>query len=159
MKEPERQGPVVQGGRSGFVVAMRAHISRPGCEHEAEWIIVSRWGRGGEFLSLARTLVPAPHGAPLPIGLAPRQTALATSTGPAGSRRAVHFALVRNLPGDIVVAGRFLVLQGVVTLLVRGENLRLIGKGSSAVVGPWRLQAQRVRWADEFFADDRFGLR
>ena len=129
---------------------MRARIWRPYRAPSKEWIIVSRWGDGGEYLSLARTLVPAPGGSPMPIGLAPRHTALAMLSAAPADIGLQRFLIVRDLPSSIGVAGRFLALDGCVGLRCDASNLRLRGQGICKDAHPWRLQAARVPWTDEF---------
>ena len=154
MSDPAWPGPVTRGGESGFVVAMRARVWRPGRARSTEWIIVSRWGEGGKYLSLARTLVRAPGNSPMPIGLAPRHTALAILNMAPAEIGLQRFLIARTLPSSIGVAGRFLALDGCVGLRVEPGNLRLHGQGICGDARPWRLRAARVPWTDEFLLDE-----
>ncbi len=150
MSDAKRPSPMTRGDDVGFVVAMRTRIWRPGRARLQEWIIVSRWGDGGRYLSLARTLVRAPGNCPLPIGLAPRQTALAILREALAGGAPQSFRIALELPCGIGVAGRFLALHGCLVLSGAGGNLRLHGHGICADGRPWRLWATRVPWTDEF---------
>ncbi len=150
MSDAGRPDPGVRDGEFGFVVAMRALIWRRYGAPSKEWIIVSRWGEGGMYLSLARTLVPAPGNEPLPIGLAPRHTALAILSAAAADIGQQRFLLARTLPDGITVAGRFLALDGCLGLRGDAGTLRLHGRGICRDSRTWRLGAARVPWIDEF---------
>src|SRR5581483_3569868 len=92
--------------RNGFVVAMRAKILTARDSPWQEWIIVSRWGSGGEHLSISRTRVSAAPGV-APIQLAPRQTALAGLLRLPADGVPATFLLVQAVPGSISIAGDF----------------------------------------------------
>src|SRR5215813_5668087 len=90
----------------GFVIAVRAIVvSRSAGSHE-EWLIASRWGHGGSYLSIARTLVRADATAIAPMHLAPRWSAFAlldtSSTGSAGP----SFTFTAQPPVGVRLAGR-----------------------------------------------------
>src|SRR5689334_21792979 len=104
---------------AGFVIAMRARLwptgrvsdpaVRPGGELRApragddgdatcEWLIVARWGELGRYLSVSRCRAPAAGSAGAPLGLTPRETALAELiAAPRGSRRATCFRFLPAL--------------------------------------------------------------
>jgi hypothetical protein len=141
--------------RCGFVLAMRARISSTECDPSDEWLIVARWGAAGELLSIARTLVHAPADQPIPLGLAPRQTALAMQRNPFADVPARRFVFAQALPMGTAVAGRFLATQGEVRLRFDGEGPSLRGEGYCDSLGEWRLHATWVAWDDEFVQDRR----
>jgi hypothetical protein len=139
--------------RCGFVLAMRARICSDEREPRDEWLIVARWGSSGEFLSIAKTLVPAPTDLPVPIGLAPRLTALAVRRNRASGGDMQRFGFTNVLPAGTAVAGQFLATHGEVRLHFADGGPSLCGEGHCASLGAWRVQATWAAWDDEFVQD------
>lgn len=137
---------------SGFVVAMRARLRQDATQVRREWLIVARWGEGGQYLSISRCLLPAAPGAGAPLALAPRETALAVLLPVPRSEHAPGFLFVRRLPPRMVVAGTFVPLEGFARLRARGTRLALTAEGRSprAGAGAWRLDGVRAPWGGEF---------
>jgi hypothetical protein len=137
----------------GFVVAMRARLERAGADPRREWLIVSRWGADGRYLSLSCCAAPAPDGGLAPLGLAPRSTALGVLLQWPMARTPC-FLLVRRLPPGMVLAGRFVPMDGYVRLGERAGGLHLMAEGRHArprAAGAWRLRGIRAPWSGEFF--------
>ncbi|MDR3530747.1 MAG: hypothetical protein P4L90_09365 [Rhodopila sp.] len=117
-----------------------------------EWIIVSRFGRDGDHLSIAWTTLPARPGE-APIQLTPQQTALAVRRQGASARAAATFQLIRSLPEGLTVAGDFVPAEGYVRLYGGGERLRLRSEGRCLKPGirsDWHVSATRASWMGEF---------
>jgi hypothetical protein len=145
---PYRPGP-----NQGFVVAMQAKLT---IEHQPphdEWIIVSRWGKIGDFLSIARTLVRVTPGMPSPVQLMPRLITLSILLRlPSASGRST-FLLAQRLPARITVAGDFVPAEGYVRLGGRGRALRLLAEGRCTRRtdrSAFRVEAVRGFWIGEF---------
>jgi len=139
--------------RNGFVVAMRAAVTTAKGKPTWEWIIVSRWGAAGEYLSIGRTRVAAPSGKPAPIQLAPRQTALASMLRLPPADGALTFLLTQHLPASMSVAGDFAPAEGYVRLAGHNGGLRLSIEGrcvGRAILSAWRVEAARAPWIGEF---------
>jgi hypothetical protein len=136
----------------GFVIAMRA---KPIGAHSAarhEWMIVSRWGTRAEYLSIAWTSRPA-HLGTAPIGLAPRQTALAVRQERTAAWTPATFTLASSLPGHIPVAGEFVPARGYIRLYGSATKIRMHSEGECLKPGlraPWHVEATRARWIGEF---------
>jgi hypothetical protein len=134
----------------GFVVAMRASISNPQAATRREWIIASRWGFGGLYLSIGLTMAPARMDAAAPIDLVPRRSALALLTPTAG-RHPAAFGLATRIPPAMTLAGRFLPAQGNISLQDDNGSLRLsIQAMCDCAAQPWHVEAVRVPWVGEF---------
>jgi hypothetical protein len=151
MSKPQdhRPGP---GPNIGFVVAMRARLigGLPGSPHE--WIIVSRWGKHGEHLSLGWTGQPAVH-TDAPICLTPRQSTFAVGHACSTDASPVTFQLAVLLPDRITMAGEFVPAKGYVRLYGSGSNLRLHSEGECLPPAPrpaWHAEASRANWIGEF---------
>jgi hypothetical protein len=148
-----KQQPSGAAPRLGFVVAMRARLisaTGPACY---EWIIVSRWGTGGEHLSIGRTRVPALRGKTAPIHLAPRQSALASLLRLPPAAAPPIFLFARRQPASVSVAGDFAPAEGYLRLHDRGAALRLRAEGrcvACSIRPAWRVEAVRVAWIGEF---------
>ncbi|MEA2791418.1 MAG: hypothetical protein QOG73_3824 [Acetobacteraceae bacterium] len=137
----------------GFVVAMRAKLIGASNPARHEWIIVSRWGPYGEYLSIAWTSRPA-HLGTAPISLAPRQAALAVRQERPAVLTPATFTLTSSLPEDISLAGDFVPAKGFVRLSGNGTRLRMHSEGQSlkpSLRSAWHVEATRARWIGEFF--------
>jgi len=147
----------------GFVVAMRGWalgglatapwqtVAETGC-----WLVVSRWGVTGEFLSVGHAGVPTASGLP-PVGLTPEASCLGL-LGPGGpaSKRPARFPLQARAPRGIPLAGCFLPASGVARIDRRRGVLRLTllarfsrGRSNSWTAGVWRIEAVQVPWIGE----------
>ena len=118
-------------GYVGFVVAMAAEIgtARP-CQPQQrretsnEWLIVARWGRDGEYLTMSRTGMGRGAGTTAPISLAPTTTCIGVLTpnrddlggDTQGSSVSDLFTLTRYLPDGVTVAGVFAPADGFIRL-------------------------------------------
>jgi hypothetical protein len=121
-------GCALDNNSLGFVVAMRAKLinaPHPPC---FEWVIVSRWGAGGEHLSIGWTAQPALPGE-APIHLAPCKTSLAVRPHQTAADTPATFLLAPALPNEITVAGDFVPAEGFVHLYGSGAMLRVQLKG------------------------------
>ena len=116
---------------------MRAHII--GHKPEYEWIIVSRWGTHGEYVTIGWTSFPASDSV-APIQLTPYQTALAVREKRSANRTPATFRLAPSLPGQMRVAGTFVPAEGYVRLFGNGSTLGLQSEGQC--LGP----ALRSAW-------------
>jgi hypothetical protein len=115
-------------------------------------MIVSRWGTRGEYLSFAWTSRPA-HLGTAPIGLMPRQTALAIRQDRSAACLPATFALASALPDRITVAGDFVPAKGSARIFGFGTKLRLLSEGQClkpSIRAPWNVDAVRARWIGEF---------
>jgi hypothetical protein len=137
----------------GFVMAMRAELTCSEYPPWHEWIIVSRWGGKGEYLSLSRTRASAPAASSAPIDLAPWQTLLARMPRPPANRSSATFVLSARRPRRFNVAGEFAPAQGHVQLSCRGTriSLRAEGRWLARTLRPgWRAEAVHEPWVGEF---------
>lgn len=138
------------GNILGFVIAMRARLELSGAKTRSEWLIVARWGKSGQYLSISCTGVSA-RGAVAPIGLKPRSTALARLVRVHNGHAENSFSLLQRLPRGVALAGEFLRTEGVVHL---GEHANQAAAAGRCMPGRaharWRLAAVRVAWAGEF---------
>ena len=123
----------------GFVVAMAAEVGTAKYERPSrilrtrnEWLIVSRWGGNGEYLTLSNTRVGPDRLARAHIGLTPRSTCLGVLLSEQEQDLATTFLLVRRLPPDITVAGIFSPADGFVQLRGSVEKMRLTGSARYA---------------------------
>lgn len=150
-------------GYVGFVVAMAAEIgtadpcqSRQRRRTSSEWLIVSRWGREGEFLTVSRTGIGRDAGSVAPIGLAPSVTCIGVlmappadlleslpgdmasdlaSDMPPGQRPNIPsdtFSLTRRLPFGVTVAGTFAPADGFIRLRGPVETMQLTASARNA---------------------------
>ena len=97
----------------GFVVAMAADVGTAKYERPSrivrtrrEWLIVSRWGPEGEYLTLSSTRATPDAVSPAPIGLAPRSTCLGVLLSEGPQDPVSTFLLVRRLPPDVQLPAR-----------------------------------------------------
>jgi hypothetical protein len=115
-----------------------------------EWLIVSRWGEGGRFLSISRCLIPVVT-ASAPFGLSPVETALAVLIPAPGAERTPGFLFARRLPARMVLAGTFMPVEGYACLRHRTGRLRLTAEGRCMPrADAWRLDASQEPWDGEF---------
>ena len=136
----------------GFVVAMRAKLVDATRPSLYEWLIVSRWGTEGNYLSIAWTSLPARPGE-APIDLMPRQTALAIRREQSAAWAPATFLLASSLPEGVTVAGDFVPAEGYVRLYGKGAKLRARSEGQCLrpeLRAAWHVEATRARWIGEF---------
>jgi hypothetical protein len=141
----------------GFVMAMRARLTTTRRPRRDEWLIVSRWGVAGEYMSVGRTRFPALPGMDAPIDLRPRQTMLARLLRLPVKPGPHAFLFVRRKPESVSVAGGFAPTEGYVRLHRNGAMLLLCAEGrcfAGALRSPWHIEAVRVPWIGEFFEGD-----
>lgn len=134
-------------------MAMRAKLTITNGSSWHEWLIVSRWGAVGEYLSVGRTKVPALADMTAPIHLAPRQTALAALLPLPSAVGRATFLFVRRLPASVSAAGDFAPAEGYARLHGRGAALRLRAEGRCVTDtghSGWRAEAVRGAWIGEF---------
>jgi hypothetical protein len=94
-----------------------------------EWLIVARWGRDGEYLTVSRTGMGRGAGSTAPINLAPTTTCIGMLTPYGdeyggdehghdmhGSSVSDLFTLTRHLPEGVTVAGVFTPAEGFIRL-------------------------------------------
>jgi hypothetical protein len=143
-----------------------------------EWLIVSRWGPEGEYLTLSSTRATPDAISPAPIGLAPRSTCLGVLLSEGPEDPISTFLLVRRLPPDVTVAGTFSPADGFVRLYGPVGAMRLTGSARYAhsigwsKAGPicgdvpdpapnargaaaWHIEATRRAWDGEFVEQAR----
>jgi hypothetical protein len=165
-----------------FVVAMAADIARSDYgkptlirSRSREWLIACRWGRDGEYISIA-TAGPMtdPHGLAAPDAIAPIHSLFGVLVSESETDAASTFLLVRQLPAPIELAGTFFPADGFVSLQQR-DTMRLVcetryshscgwldGKEIrkdipdpapfSAEAMAWHIEARHCRWIGEFIA-------
>lgn len=126
--------------QKGFVVAMAASIGlacydRPSIIRRTieRWLIVSRWGPFGEYLTISTTRdrcdVPA---SAAPDGLAPLSTALGILLPGGDGPGEAAFLLVRHLPPALRIAGVFFPADGYVRIARADPYPSLVGDGRHA---------------------------
>jgi hypothetical protein len=137
----------------GFVVALRAEIVDRSGSARSEWLIASRWGRGGPYLSIARTLVAARTPAAAPQHLIPRWSALALLDARSAHSDVAVFRFVQHRPSGLLLAGRFAAALGSVHVECDADSIRLRGdvnclprKSGRA----YQFEGARVAWVGEF---------
>ena len=116
----------------GFVLAMAAssafsEYGRPTAVHRRrrEWIVVSRWGEEGEFLSVS-TAGECLDGMELaPGGLKPHNTLLGLLVPDASEGPSSTFLLVRQPPWPLRLAGVFFPAEGYARLEGPAGKLKL----------------------------------
>jgi hypothetical protein len=141
----------------GFVVAMRAKLIGlaapfPGGPSPCEWMIVSRWGMDGKYVSISWTSVPADPGE-APIHLKPRQSALAIGDDKSLPGDWANFLLAPSLPEGITVAGAFVPAEGYVRLCGNSLGLRMRSDGRCLIPdlrSAWHVNARRAPWIGDF---------
>ncbi|HEY1930900.1 MAG TPA: hypothetical protein VGG99_02720 [Acetobacteraceae bacterium] len=165
---------------TGFVVAMEAAIELARYDvpmrrvgSRGEWIIVSRWGADGEFLSISQTGIAAEGAGDAPDGLQPDLTFLGLRMTAAGEAAETAYLMLRNLPPDLMVAGVFAPTDGYALVGLTG-GLRLAASGRYAhsrgehngqtvfrdmpnppprpsLATAWHITASRRPWSGEFY--------
>jgi hypothetical protein len=166
--------------RSGFVVAMRGVVTicqydRPtaGLRTTPQWLIVSRWGADGEFLTVSSAgTIGADEPRP-PAALSPHNTLVGLLLSEDEEERETTFLLVRRFPAGITVAGTFFPADGYARVFGPLEQLRMVSEGRHAhsrgvrggtvvindVPDPapdapgtlsWHIRSERQRWDYEF---------
>jgi hypothetical protein len=139
--------------RHSFVVAMRAKQTTSKGPPWYEWIIVSRWGIAGMYLSIGRTGVSASRGKTVPINLAPSHTAMARLLRMPPAAGSQTFLSIRRKPANVSVPGNFSAAEGYVRLGGRDAATRLLAEGSCLVRASRsarRVKAVRMPWIGEF---------
>lgn len=152
---PSVHQPFSRRPRYGFVVAMRAKLSIEEGAVWREWIIAARWGTEGNYLSIARTFLPAPPARSAPIELVPRETALATVLRLPPISATETFLLARWPLFEVSLAGDFVPAEGFVQLRARGAviGLRAEGRCIHGTRLAWRAEAVRVPWIGDFIEE------
>jgi hypothetical protein len=136
----------------GFVVAMRAKQTNANGPPSSEWMIVSRWGTHGEYVSIGWTAVPAYRG-DAPIYLTPNRTAVALRQQQSCLWNPTTFRLAPFLPDRLTVAGDFVPAEGYVQIYGRGPTLRMRTNGhdiEADLPSTWTIRATRAAWIGEF---------
>jgi hypothetical protein len=123
----------------GFVVAMAADTAFGEFDMPSRivrrakgWLIVSRWGPAGEYLSISSTQEMDDPGTKAPLGLAPKCTSVGFLLSQDDDGSESNFLLVRRLPTDTVVAGAFFPTEGYARLQHRGGQFYLMAEGRYA---------------------------
>jgi hypothetical protein len=142
----------------GFVIALRAEIIDRAGTARSEWLIASRWGRGGPYLSIARTLVPPRTTVAAPPHLVPRWSALALLDARSALSDSAVFRFIPHRPSQLLLAGRFAPAFGSVQVECHAGSIRLQGdvnclprKSGRA----YRFEGVRVVWVGEFIETQR----
>jgi hypothetical protein len=131
---------------------MHARLTAADQASSREWLIVTRWGIEGEYLSLARTCVPA-RGGTAPIQLRPKQTALAVLQRSSPTETSSIFLFCRRPPMPVSVAGIFMPTEGKLRLHGYGATLRLSANGLGIGLmsnTAFRMRAVRASWFGEY---------
>lgn len=111
----------------GFVVALRGTIIRPPFPSHCEWLIASRWGDDGYYLSVNRTLIRAGEEETAPSNLVPRWSTLALLNMSSTRGRSPSFRFVPRRPSGLSLAGRFAPAFGYVRVESTEKGLRFHG--------------------------------
>ena len=171
--------------RSGFVVAMRGIVTiceydRPtaGLRTTPQWLIVSRWGADGEFLTVSSAGPIAADEQRPPAALAPHNTLVGLLLSEDCDELETTFLLVRRLPAGVNVAGTFFPADGYARVCGPVEQLRMVSEGRHAhsrgtrggaviindVPDPapdapgtlsWHIRSERQHWDYEFIGVPR----
>lgn len=132
------------------------------------WLIVSRFGAGGCFVTVSVAMRTPPicaTGALASVGLMPAATLFGVATPSVAGH--CGFAFARELPEGIPVAGHFLPATGKLCLRGASQDLSLKACGQllgddplrqllidaaepSQDPGHWQLRAERAPWVGEF---------
>ncbi|MBY0318273.1 MAG: hypothetical protein K2X72_06075 [Reyranella sp.] len=137
----------------GFVIALRAEVADQAGSARSEWLIASRWGDGGTYLSIARTLVPVRTTVAAPPYLVPRWSALALLDARSAHSNSPIFSFIPERPLQLPLAGRFCPSLGSAQMECRDESIRLHGdlncmpRRSGRA---YRFDGTRVIWVGEF---------
>lgn len=111
----------------GFVVALRGTIVRRSSATRREWLIASRWGDGGCYLSVARTLVSIGAETLAPRDLVPRWSVLAFLDARSSGSSSPSFQFADQCPAGLTLAGRFASSRGSVRVEGSDKTIRLWG--------------------------------
>jgi hypothetical protein len=164
-----------------FVIAMAADIARSDYAKPSlvrsrghEWLIACRWGPDGEYLSIATAgPIVGPPGLFAPETISPIHSMVAILVSESERHAASTFLLLRQLPGQIELAGTFFPADGYVRLQ-QHDDIRLICETryshscgwlngreirkdipdpapGSAEAMAWHIEAVRHNWIGEFF--------
>lgn len=138
---------------SGFVVALRGAIVPQDGTVRREWLIASRWGKNGCFLSVARTLVPAQAEAFAPPNVVPRCSTLAIIRANSAGSNSTSFVFVDERPVGLELVGRFASARGNVWVEGDGRSMRLWGHvhcvgGRSG--RHFQFEGTQIAWVGEF---------
>jgi hypothetical protein len=131
---------------------MRAELITTKGPSHSEWMIVSRWGSHGEYISIGWTAVPADHGA-APIDLTPSRTAIALRQQLSCKWTPATFRLVPSQPDQLTVAGDFVPAEGYIQLYGNGSTLRMRSDAhclNPSLPSAWKIKATRSPWIGEF---------
>jgi hypothetical protein len=116
----------------GFVLAMSANLavsdySKPFAIHTRtrEWLVVSRWGGEGEYLSISTAGERAENSQTAPGGLKPHNTLLGLLVSDSSDEPTSTFLLVRQPPQLVQLAGIFFPADGYAQLQGPAGRLRL----------------------------------
>ena len=166
----------------GFVLAMSANIAvseygRPTVIRTRirEWIVVSRWGGDGEYLSISTASECGANQRLAPNGLRPRNTLLGLLVSDSPGEPSSTFLLVRQPPHPVQLAGIFFPAEGYAHLMGPAGSLRLSARARYShsrgwengreilkdVPDPapaareamaWHIDAERCSWIGDFIA-------
>ena len=167
---------------TGFVVAMHGCFTRRPClavpqsrSSYGEWIIVSRFGANGEYITISLTATIAgasldPDALP-PLGIAPVITFFGCIIHRVPNEP-IRFLLAQHLPSGMLVAGKFRPCKGTADLspTAAGISLQACGTLTCVTGGPngviheprntefgespdtaeqWQIRARRWPWLGE----------
>jgi hypothetical protein len=166
--------------RTGFIAAMVADLTFSDYDQpatagtrQAEWIIVSIWGRGDDYLSLSRTNVAMASQDAAPPGLQPAATHLGILVAQSTDSLEAEYLLVRHRPPNVPVGGIFHPSDGFVRVFWQNGALSVLARGRYAhchgcrkgqlivndvpepapgfeMAQAWHLTASRRPWIGEF---------
>lgn len=137
----------------GFVVALRGTIIRRSSATRREWLIASRWGDGGLYLSVARTLVPVGVEVLAPPDLVPRWSTLALLNTSSTRSNSPSFRFVDQCPVGLELAGRFAPSLGNVRVEGSDKAIRLWGSIRCLPRKSGRhlqFEGVQINWVGEF---------
>ncbi|MFI5011935.1 MAG: hypothetical protein ACHQAY_06280 [Hyphomicrobiales bacterium] len=166
----------------GFVLAMSANIAlsdyaKPAAIHTRtrEWIVVSRWGGDGEYLSISTTGECDENADLAPGGLKPHNTLLGILVSECPDTPTSAFLLVRQRLQSVHLAGIFFPAEGYVHLEGPAGTLRLSARAryshsrgwengrevlkdvpdpapGAAEAMAWHIEAERRCWIGDLIA-------
>lgn len=137
----------------GFVVALHGTIIGEAGVVRREWLIASRWGSGGAYLSVARTLITDELATIAPPHLAPRWSALAVLDTTASQSGSPCFTFTEQCPAGLVLAGRFAPSLGNVRVDVDAASIHLQGNVHCLLRNAehdFRFEGVWAAWIGEF---------
>ncbi|SDR42531.1 hypothetical protein SAMN05444161_3790 [Rhizobiales bacterium GAS191] len=136
----------------GFVLAMSAHIAmsdyaKPAAIHTRihEWIVVSRWGGEGEYLSISTAGQCGADEDLAPGGLRPNNTLLGLLVADASDQPQSTFLLLRQPPPSMQLAGTFFPAEGYVHLEGPAGKLRLSARARYSHSRGWENGRQILK--------------